>query len=109
MESARILNGIRFTLKAVKGSNVSLSPDFMQVRVEAVKTRLNVQVCSLYRAVPFQETLEIVATSGLNQRALGATLSFDQGLTGKVAPYPQSGGGPGYSQPCGISLCARLR
>ncbi|MCG8394936.1 MAG: GAF domain-containing protein [Pseudomonadales bacterium] len=64
---------------------MSLSPDFMQVRVEAVKTRLNVQVCSLYRAVPFQETLEIVATSGLNRRALGATLSFKQGLTGKVA------------------------
>ncbi|MEE3320271.1 MAG: GAF domain-containing protein [Pseudomonadota bacterium] len=62
-----------------------LPPDFMHARVDAVRNRLNVQVCSLYRADVVNQTLEIVATSGLNQNALGATLSFSQGLTGKVA------------------------
>ena len=62
-----------------------LPPDFMQARVDAVKNRLNVQVCSLYQADIVNETLEIVATSGLNQKALGAVLSWRQGLTGKVA------------------------
>lgn len=62
-----------------------LPPDFMQARVDAVKNRLDVQVCSLYQADEIHESLEIVATSGLNRNALGATLSFQQGLTGKVA------------------------
>lgn len=62
-----------------------LPPDFMQARVDAVKNRLDVQVCSLYQADEIHESLEIVATSGLNRNALGATLSFRQGLTGKVA------------------------
>ena len=62
-----------------------LPPDFMQARVDAVKNRLDVQVCSLYQADEVRESLEIVATSGLNCDVLGATLSFRQGLTGKVA------------------------
>jgi len=64
---------------------VPLPPDFMHARVDAVRNKLNVQVCSLYQADGQQQTLEIVATSGLNQRVLGATLAYSQGLTGKVA------------------------
>lgn len=64
---------------------MSLPPDFMQARVDAVKNRLDVPVCSLYQADEIREILVIVATSGLNQKARGATLSFRQGLTGKVA------------------------
>ena len=62
-----------------------LPPDFIQARVDAVKSRLDVQVCSLYQADEIRESLEIMATSGLNCDVLGATLSFRQGLTGKVA------------------------
>ena len=62
-----------------------LPPDFMHARVDAVRNKLNVQVCSLYQADGQRQTLEIVATSGLNQRVLGATLAYSQGLTGKVA------------------------
>ncbi|MEP5231373.1 MAG: GAF domain-containing protein [Alloalcanivorax sp.] len=62
-----------------------LPPNFMHARVDAVRNKLNVQVCSLYQADGQQQCLEIVATSGLNQRVLGATLTYSQGLTGKVA------------------------
>ncbi|EKF73745.1 protein PtsP [Alcanivorax hongdengensis A-11-3] len=64
---------------------MSITPDYMHARVDAVRHRLGVQVCSLYRAMPAHEELEMVATSGLNQEALGALLSYRQGLTGKVA------------------------
>nr|WP_202560463.1 GAF domain-containing protein [Alcanivorax sp. DP30] len=57
----------------------------MQARVDSVRNRLSVQVCSLYQADVVNQTLAIVATSGLNQSVLGATLTFSQGLTGKVA------------------------
>ena len=62
-----------------------LPPDFMHARVDSVRSRLNVQVCSLYQADVVSQTLQIVATSGLNQSVLGASLAFSQGLTGKVA------------------------
>ncbi|WP_288368253.1 GAF domain-containing protein [uncultured Alcanivorax sp.] len=64
---------------------MSLPPDFMHARVDAVRKKLNVQVCSLYQADSRRKSLEIVATSGLNQRVLGTTLTYSQGLTGKVA------------------------
>jgi len=64
---------------------VPLPPNFMHARVDAVRNKLNVQVCSLYQADGQHQSLEIVATSGLNQRVLGATLTYSQGLTGKVA------------------------
>lgn len=54
-------------------------------RVDAVRSTLDVNVCTLYRAHPEDDALEIVATSGLNQNAVGARLSWHQGLTGKVA------------------------
>lgn len=54
-------------------------------RVDDVRSRLKVNVCTLYRAHPEDDSLEIVATSGLNQDAVGARLSCQQGLTGKVA------------------------
>ena len=62
---------------------VSVSP--MHQRVDAVKQALGVDVCSLYQALEDQQTLEIVASSGLNQNALGSRLSWQQGLTGRVA------------------------
>ncbi|MCK0154203.1 GAF domain-containing protein [Alcanivorax sp. S6407] len=62
-----------------------LPPDFMHARVDSVRNRLNVQVCSLYQADVVSQTLEMVATSGLNQDVLGVTLCYSQGLTGKVA------------------------
>ncbi|MDX1804343.1 MAG: GAF domain-containing protein [Alcanivorax sp.] len=64
---------------------MSNSPDYMHARVESVRIKLGVQVCSLYRAQAAHEELEMVATSGLNPQALGAVLSYRQGLTGKVA------------------------
>lgn len=64
---------------------MSVSPSPMYLRVDAVRSRLEVDVCSLYLAHPGKPVLEIVATSGLSERAVGAKLSFDQGLTGKVA------------------------
>ena len=67
---------------------MSLPPDFMQARVDAVKNRLDVPVCSLYQADEIREILVIVATSGLNQKARGAMLSFQQGLTGNVTSRP---------------------
>nr|WP_281502294.1 GAF domain-containing protein [Alcanivorax sp. S6407] len=57
----------------------------MHARVDSVRNRLNVQVCSLYQADVVSQTLEMVATSGLNQDVLGVTLCYSQGLTGKVA------------------------
>ncbi len=57
----------------------------MNERVDAVRRKLDVDVCSLYLADPGQRTLEIVATSGLHQSVLGKRLGYDQGLTGKVA------------------------
>jgi len=59
---------------------VPLPPNFMHARVDAVRNKLNVQVCSLYQADGQQQCLEIVATSGLNQRVLGATLTYSQGV-----------------------------
>lgn len=57
----------------------------MSERVAAVRERLNVDVCSLYLALPEEQTLEIIASSGLDRGAIGARLAFSQGLTGKVA------------------------
>ncbi|MFP1680608.1 GAF domain-containing protein [Alloalcanivorax sp. C16-2] len=57
----------------------------MNDRVDAVRRKLDVDVCSLYLARPDQQTLEIVATSGLNQSVIGKQLGYAQGLTGKVA------------------------
>lgn len=54
-------------------------------RVNTVRSRLEVDVCTLYRTCPDDDSLEIVATSGLNRDAVGARLSRQQGLTGKVA------------------------
>ncbi len=57
----------------------------MQRRVEQLRQALGVQVCSLYYAHPDEDSLEIIATSGLNQRAIGTRLTWQQGLTGRVA------------------------
>lgn len=57
----------------------------MNDRVDVVRRKLDVDVCSLYLARPDQQTLEIVATSGLNQSVIGKQLGYAQGLTGKVA------------------------
>jgi len=57
----------------------------MQQRVEQLRQALGVQVCSLYFAHADQQSLEIIATSGLNPRAVGTRLTWQQGLTGRVA------------------------
>ena len=57
----------------------------MNERVDAVRRKLEVDVCSLYLAHPDRQTLEIVATSGLHQSVIGKQLGYAQGLTGKVA------------------------
>ena len=59
--------------------------DPMNERVDDVRRKLDVDVCSLYLAHPDRQTLEIVATSGLHRSAIGKQLSYAQGLTGKVA------------------------
>ena len=57
----------------------------MLSRVRQVRDVLDVDVCSLYLAHPDSQELEIVATCGLDEKALGARLKYSQGLTGKVA------------------------
>lgn len=64
---------------------MSVMSDPLYLRVDAVRTRLEVDVCSLYLAHRNRKLLEIAATSGLNQSAVGARLPYGQGLTGKVA------------------------
>ena len=57
----------------------------MNERVDDVRRKLDVDVCSLYLAHPDRQTLEIVATSGLHRSVIGKQLGYAQGLTGKVA------------------------
>lgn len=57
----------------------------MHQKVTRLRAQLLVDVCTLYRASAEARVLEIAATSGLNASAVGSRLSFDQGLTGKVA------------------------
>lgn len=59
--------------------------DAMQQRVAAVSEALGVGVCSFYLAHPDKQSLEMVATCGLDRRILGTRLDYSQGLTGKVA------------------------
>lgn len=59
--------------------------DPMNERVDSVRRKLDVDVCSLYLAHSDRQSLEIVATSGLHQSVIGKQLSYAQGLTGKVA------------------------
>lgn len=63
---------------------MSLSQSLFE-RVDAVRHRLDVDVCSFYIANRRSRLVSIAATSGLNQSAVGAALSWEQGLTGRVA------------------------
>lgn len=63
---------------------MSLSDSLFQ-RVDKVRSRLDVDVCSFYIANRRNKLVSIAATSGLNQSAVGAALSWHQGLTGRVA------------------------
>jgi L-methionine (R)-S-oxide reductase len=62
-----------------------LSPQSLQAHVSGLRTELEVDVCTLYLAYPSESVLEIAATDGLSQSALGAQLRYEEGLTGKVA------------------------
>lgn len=53
--------------------------------LQGISQELGVDVSSFYLANNDQKTLKLVASTGLNQKALGAILDFSQGLTGKVA------------------------
>lgn len=64
---------------------MSVHPDPAYLRVDAVRSTLNVDVCTLYLACARERELELHVTSGLNQKVVGTRLPFDQGLTGKVA------------------------
>lgn len=63
--------------------NLQNSP--MNRRILQIKQTLGVDVCSLYLAHEEDRSLEIIASCGLDQRVVGTRLSYDQGLTGKVA------------------------
>jgi phosphotransferase system enzyme I (PtsP) len=52
--------------------------------VASLSKELSVDVCSLYIATN-DNHLELIATYGLSRQALGARMSFEQGLTGRVA------------------------
>ena len=52
--------------------------------VGQLSEELLVDVCSLYVTTP-DNHLELAATFGLSQNAIGARMSFNQGLTGRVA------------------------
>lgn len=56
----------------------------LQVIVDQLRQELAVDVCSLYIAQK-DDHLLLSASSGLDQKALGARLHITQGLTGKVA------------------------
>lgn len=64
---------------------MSVHPDPAYLRVDAVRSTLDVDVCTLYLARVHERELELHVTSGLNQKVVGTRLPFDQGLTGKVA------------------------
>lgn len=53
--------------------------------VKDLGEELKVDVCSLYTINPAGTQLKLVATKGLSQSVLGATMSIMQGLTGLVA------------------------
>ena len=53
--------------------------------VKILGNELNVDVCSLYTLKPSSNQLQLVATYGLSQSAIGARMSVKQGLTGAVA------------------------
>jgi len=53
--------------------------------VNALWEELKVDVCSLYTLSPIGDQLELVATKGLSQSAVGVKMSIKQGLTGAVA------------------------
>lgn len=59
--------------------------DSLFARVDKVRRRLDVDVCSFYIANRRARLVSIAATSGLNQSAVGAALSWNEGLTGRVA------------------------
>ena len=56
----------------------------IQQRVNRVKAVLGVDVCSFYIADTQQQLLQMLASCGL-EKAVGTTLGYHQGLTGKVA------------------------
>ncbi len=64
---------------------MSADPDPAFLRVDAVRSRLGVDVCTLYLALARERELMLYVTSGLNQNVVGTRLPFGQGLTGKVA------------------------
>jgi phosphotransferase system enzyme I (PtsP) len=53
--------------------------------VKNLGDELKVDVCSLYTLNPAGNQLKLVATNGLSQSVLGASMSVKQGLTGAVA------------------------
>ena len=61
------------------------SPEQTQTMIESLQTRLAVEVCSLYLAEPAKQRLQLAASAGLNRSAIGAYLSYQQGLTGLCA------------------------
>jgi phosphotransferase system enzyme I (PtsP) len=56
----------------------------IQQRVTLVKTVLSVDVCSFYLADTQRQCVKMLASCGL-EKAIGTTLGYHQGLTGKVA------------------------
>lgn len=64
---------------------MSAHPDPAFLRVDAVRSRLGVDVCTLYSARTRENELMLHVTSGLNHNVVGTRLPFGQGLTGKVA------------------------
>ncbi len=58
---------------------------YLNTIVKNLGEELKVDVCSLYTINPAGSQLKLVATKGLNQSVIGATMSIMQGLTGVVA------------------------
>jgi L-methionine (R)-S-oxide reductase len=56
----------------------------MLQRVRQVGAHLGVDVCSFYLADPARQEITLVASCGL-EKAIGTCLTYQQGLTGKVA------------------------
>lgn len=61
------------------------NPEALKLVVSQLKEELSIDVCSIYLLDDNETRLNLVATDGLNQRVLGAALSLNQGLTGRVA------------------------
>lgn len=67
--------------------NINMTDSVVKIKqiLNEISQELGVDVSTFYSADNAKEELQLVASTGLNQKAVGFSLSYNQGLTGKVA------------------------